>query len=92
MDPEAADGCERCSGTVEQATRSALEELGSDTPFNGVERALAESAIRLSRAVDAGEDDRQLAGLVRELRATLKQLADSMPAQDPDGDEDSSPA
>jgi hypothetical protein len=47
----------------------------------------------LARAIDAeeGNDSRQLAGLSRELRATLKQLADSAPVPDDDDVEDSGP-
>lgn len=88
--------CEQCGrgiGTVEQATQDAVDELAAGSPLNGVERALAQSALVLARAMDADEgDSRQLAGLTRELRATLKQLADAMPVTDDDAEDDSSPA
>lgn len=87
------EGCERCSGTVEDATWTAIEELRGETVLNGVEGALAQAAVTLARAIDKNEDGgRQLAAQTRELRATLKQLADQMPAQDPDAEEDTGPA
>lgn len=92
----ADEPCEQCghtAGTVEQATREAIDELAAGSPLNGVERALAQSALALARAADCdGGDNRQLAGLTRELRATLKQLADAMPVPDDDAEDDSSPA
>lgn len=91
------DACEQCGyapGTVEAATQAAVDELAAGSPLNGVERALAQSAFALARAVDSDSDGdhRQLAGLTRELRATLKQLADAMPVTDDDAEDDSSPA
>lgn len=89
-----SEGCDRCSGSVEQAVRSAVDDLRGDLALNGMESALAESAYRLARSIDAGGDelDKQLAGLNRELRATLKELADLMPVRDDDGDEDTGPS
>lgn len=87
--------CEQCGhtpGTVEAATTAAIDELAAGSPLNGVERALAQTALALSRAIDTDGDNRQLAGLTRELRATLKQLADAMPVPDDDAEDDSSPA
>lgn len=88
--------CEQCGravGTVEQATQEAIDELSAGSPLNGVERALAQSALVLARAADSDAgDNRQLAGLTRELRATLRQLADAMPVTDDDAEDDSSPA
>jgi hypothetical protein len=89
----ACEQCGRTTGTVEQATQDAIDELAAGSPLNGVERALAQSALVLARAMDADEgDSRQLAGLTRELRATLKQLADSMPVVDDDAEDNSGPA
>jgi hypothetical protein len=85
--------CDRCSGTVAASTAAAIDELGAGSPLNGLENALAQTAMVLARAIDAeeGNDSRQLAGLSRELRATLKQLADSAPVPDDDDVEDSGP-
>ena len=84
--------CDRCKGSVSEATAGAIEELGQGTPLNGVEQALAQTAMTLARAIDSDEaDNRQLAGLTRELRATLRQLAESAPVPDEDADEDSGP-
>lgn len=79
-------GCDRCNGTVEGAVRAAVDDLRGELALNGVEAALAETAYRLARSMDdAGDEpDRQLAGLSRELRATLKELADLRPARDDD--------
>lgn len=93
VNPQACDQCGHVPSTVEVATRAAIDELAAGSPLNGLEQALAQTAMVLARAVDAeeGGDSRQLAGLSRELRATLKQLADSAPVPDDDDAEDTGP-
>lgn len=84
--------CDRCEGSLEAATRTAVDELRGEVELNGVELVLAEAAYRLARAIDGAEgDDRQHAGLNRELRATLKELADLMPTPEDDDGEDTGP-
>lgn len=70
---------------VEAAVRSDIEELGD---LVGVEPSLAATAIKLAKAIDqgGGDDGRMLPALTRELRITMKTLADGR--GDGDGDDD----
>lgn len=72
-------------GPVETAVREDVEAIGG---LVGVEPTLAEMAYTLARDIDqgGGEDGRLLPALNKELRATLKQLLDSRPAEDEDDD------
>lgn len=68
-------------GPVEKAARADIEELGD---LVGVEPTLAATAVELAKAIDSGEDFRQLAGLAKELRSTLKSLVDGRVEDDDD--------
>lgn len=72
-------------GPVEHAVREDIEAIGG---LVGVEPTLAEMAYTLARDIDhgGGEEGRLLPALNKELRATLKQLLDSRPAEDEDDD------
>lgn len=72
-------------GPVERAVREDIEAIGG---LVGVEPTLAEMAFRLAQDIDGGggEEGRLLPALNKELRATLKQLLDSRPAEDDDDD------
>ena len=60
-------------GRIEAATRSDIEKLMTAHPMG---EALAELAYELARKVDVGlDDDRALAGIAKELRSTLAELA-----------------
>lgn len=61
------------SGPVETAVRNDIKDLGD---LVGMEPTLAALAVRIANEIDAGEDAKQLAANGKELRATLKQLAD----------------
>lgn len=73
------------AGKVETAVRNDIEELGD---LVGVEPSLAATALLLAEAIDgAGNVDmRLLAPLTKELRATLKALADGR-SDDEDNDD-----
>jgi len=60
-------------GPVESAVRDDIAEMGDLT---GVEPSLAATAYQLAKAMDGGEDPRQLPALAKELRSTLKVLSD----------------
>lgn len=68
-------------GPVEKSVRDDVDQLGD---LVGIEASLAEAAYRLSTAIDEVDEARNLPGLVKELRATLKQLTDGRV----DGDDD----
>lgn len=69
-------------GPVEKSVRDDIDQLGD---LVGVEASLAEAAYRLATAIDDADDARNLPGLVKELRATLKQMTDG---RVDDGDDD----
>ncbi|OPC81819.1 hypothetical protein B4N89_13520 [Embleya scabrispora] len=72
-------------GPVEEAVQRDIEALGD---LVGVEASLSEMAYAMARGIDegGGEDGRLLAGLNRELRATLAALlAGRMVEEDDDG-------
>lgn len=66
--------------TVEAAVKSDIEDLGD---LVGVEPSLAAAAIKLAQAID-GDDGRMLPALTRELRITMKALADGRDDEDDD--------
>lgn len=72
---------------VEAAVRSDIEELGD---LAGVEPSLAATAIKLAKAIDlgGGDDGRMLPALTRELRITMKTLADGRGDGEDDDDAD----
>lgn len=59
-------------GPVEGKVRADLEALVSSHPMG---EALAEMALELARKIDAGVEDKSLAGISRELRANLVELS-----------------
>ncbi len=66
------DVCPTCNrpGSVESSVRDDIEALGDLT---GVQPSLAASALTLARTIDSA-DDRTVASLAKELRATLADL------------------
>lgn len=72
---------------VESAVRSDIDELGD---LVGVEPSLAATALTLAKAIDqgGGEDGRMLPALTRELRITMKALADGRGDGEDDDDAD----
>lgn len=73
----ASSVCPRCdglSGAVEDATRAAVDELGE---LHGTEHATAAAAFALAQLIDSGDPDtlaKTLPSMVRELRASLREL------------------
>lgn len=58
-------------GPVERGTRKDLRRIPLEQRSGG----LAQAAVVTARLIDAGPDARELPALVRELRATLTELA-----------------
>lgn len=59
-------------GPVEAATRADIDALMTAHPMG---ESLSELAYSLAHTIDQGPDDRALAGIAKELRATLNDLA-----------------
>ncbi len=68
----AVDVCPTCGkpGSVETAVREDIDALGD---LSGMQPSLAASALALARSIDSA-DERNVAALAKELRATLGQL------------------
>ena len=87
-EPIATLTCARCTaraGGIQAAVRDDVEAMGD---LEGVEPSLAATAYRLAQAIDdgGGEDGRLMPALAKELRSTLKELADGR-RDDTGGDE-----
>lgn len=75
------EACPTCGrpGSVEGAVSEDIDALGDLT---GAQPSLAASALALARAIDTGEE-RNIAALAKELRATLAELVgDRTPPDD----------
>lgn len=80
--------CPRCiagAGGMEKVTRADLNRLGDLSPL---ESTLVETAYRLARAIDEGEDTRALPALTKELRATVQELGAGRRRREKPEDED----
>lgn len=68
----AVDVCLTCGrpGSVETAVREDIDALGD---LSGAQPSLAASALALARSIDTA-DERNVAALAKELRATLGEL------------------
>jgi transcriptional regulator with XRE-family HTH domain len=81
--------CPRCAseaGGLEKATRADLARLGE---LKELETTLVETAFRLAKAIDDGEDPKALPALTKELRATVQELgAGRRRAEKPPEEED----
>ncbi|SNY28993.1 hypothetical protein [Paractinoplanes atraurantiacus] len=76
-------------GAVEDATRTAVEELGDD--LTGRQRALAAAAYALAKDLDGAGDKRQPAQLAKTLADTLAAIWELQPFEDDDEEDDLGP-
>ncbi|WP_345431953.1 hypothetical protein [Actinoallomurus vinaceus] len=75
----ATDGDATAFGDVEAATRGAIAELGE---LADVQKALAETAYRLARALDSGTKGMAISATAKELRETLTAIKEASDAGD----------
>jgi transcriptional regulator with XRE-family HTH domain len=81
--------CPDCSAEPGPLERAVREDLAGLDDLATLEPTLVETAFRLAKAIDAGEDARALPALTKELRATVESLAASRRrGEKPPDDED----
>lgn len=75
----ATDGDAHTFGDVETQTRAAVADLGD---LSDIQKALAEVAYTLARALDVGQKGMSLSATAKELRETLVAMKEASDAGD----------